>query len=101
VPGKEAVITVKPALRIQATAVDDVTGQTIPVFKITLGTTDGGWRKTSSIASLGGLVETEIRNFEKEGLRFLIEAEGYQPLGTEAYPTKQQSIEQVWRLKRK
>lgn len=99
-PQMEPVITVKPALRIRGTAVDDATGQPVGLFRITLGTTNG-WRKTTSTASVGGRAEQEVHHFEKEGVRFLIEADGYLPLTTETYPTKQQSIEQVWRLKKK
>ncbi|MBX3743565.1 MAG: carboxypeptidase regulatory-like domain-containing protein [Akkermansiaceae bacterium] len=99
-PDEEAVIVMKPALRIKATAVDDATGEPVRNFRVT-PVTANPWVYRDTLASLGGKLEWESYRFDREGIRFRVEADGFESLFTDAHPTRQQKVEVVWRLKRK
>jgi hypothetical protein len=103
---EEQTISIKPAVRVLATVVDDGTGEPLAKFDITPGYNPGGnrryWQTADKKSGLSGLFEWKSDRFsDGRGPCFLIEAEGYEPLETPYYPTRQQTVEEVWRLKRK
>ena len=103
---EEQTIVIKPALRVRATVVDDATGKPLAKFDLTPGYNPGGnqryWEAADKKSGLSGVFEWKSDRFrEGNGPCFLIEAEGYEPLETPYYPTRQQTVEEVWRLKRK
>jgi hypothetical protein len=99
-PNEKAVIVMKPSLRIKATAVDDATGEPVRNFRVT-PVTANPWVYRDTLASVGGKLEWESYRFDREGIRFRVEADGFTPLFTDVHPTRQQKVEEVWRLKRK
>ncbi|RYD27253.1 MAG: carboxypeptidase regulatory-like domain-containing protein, partial [Verrucomicrobiaceae bacterium] len=99
-PGGEAVIIMKPALRIKATAVDDATGEPVGNFRVTPVFTNP-WVYRDAFASVEGTLEWETYKFDRNGVRFRVEADGFVPWVTDVHPTRQQKVEEVWRLKRK
>ncbi|WAC21413.1 M56 family metallopeptidase [Luteolibacter sp. SL250] len=99
-PGGEVVIVMKPALRIKVTAVDDATAEPVRNFRVT-PVSANPWVYRDTLASVKGKLEWETYKFEKNGINFRVEADGFDPLVTEVHPTRQQKVEAVWRLKRK
>lgn len=100
---EEQQIVIRPALRVQATVVDARTQQPIPTFRVTPGHDGGGsiyWDRSNGMTGLDGHFEWETRYMQRAGNEpmFLIEAEGYEPLQTEAYPTKQQTVKLALQL---
>lgn len=101
---EEQQIVIRPALRVQATVVDARTQQPVAAFRVTPGH-DGGensiyWDRANAMTGLDGHFEWETRYMQRAGNEpmFLIEAEGYEPMQTEAYPTKQQTVKLALQL---
>lgn len=97
--GKEQTLVLRPATRFTGTVVNATTGEPVPQFKVTLGDTR---RATGKYPNADIYWQTpEARTFragsftlEAWEMRFdhtlLIEAEGYEPLQTATFPSRQQ-----------
>jgi beta-lactamase regulating signal transducer with metallopeptidase domain len=100
---EERTIVMKPGMRVRSTVVDDVTGAPLPRFTFTYGHPTGAdsywWSKDSRKTISTGEVEWSTNYFRE--CCFLIEAEGYETLQTKVYQAEQQTIGEVWRLKKK
>lgn len=103
---QEHVVTWKPALQIKGTVVDDVTDKPIPAFTITPGSVHPSrtfWDNDKSTAAVNGAFEWQTMDFlwqDNETQQLRIEADGYAPMSTPAFETKQQTETITVRLKR-
>ena len=103
---EELEIVMKPALRVKINAVDDTTGKPIQKFRVTSGYGDlkSPYWAIDEARTASDMYEWQTNYFAKREdhhHRFLIEAEGYEPLQTNSFPTKQQTETLQVRLKAK
>jgi hypothetical protein len=93
---KELTIVMKPALKVKISAVDNDTGKPVNRIRVTSGYDAGSslyWLDEYAQSVTDGKYEWETERFaerESNQRRFRIEAEGYETLQTEAFPTNQQ-----------
>lgn len=97
---KELEIVMKPALQVNISVIDKISRKTIKVVRLTTGYGNPGsiyWQtKEAKTVTDGSYVWQTNRfdsNEEFRRTRFLVEAEGYEPFETEAFPTRQQTLE--------
>lgn len=97
--GTEQTVVLRPATRFTGTVVNAKTGQPVPQFKVTLGDTrratgkfpngDIYWQTAEARSFRAGAFEIEAWEMRFDHT-LLIQAEGYEPLQTAAFPAHQQ-----------
>jgi beta-lactamase regulating signal transducer with metallopeptidase domain len=99
----EQTIVMKPAMRLRATVLDDATGEPVGKFNFTtgypLGENDISWEKNGAKTITNGRIEWSSNHFRERC--FLVEAEGYEPFQTGSIAPEQQTVTEVWRMRKK
>lgn len=99
---EEQIVVMKPALRLTAAVVDAITKKPVSHFRLTPGRAWGDgdvtWEKAEakSYTEGTGVWKTDYMGGQRV---FLIEAEGYEPLQTPIYETRQTAVTATYELK--